>query len=92
MAAARRLCQVNSHSTELTSVRAEQDELRTKSLGLEEEKCKLKEHYNLLDGAKASLDDQVANLDGLVEHFFHRIDALVEKNKVLEIRVGEQCR
>lgn len=64
VAAARRLRHFNSYSTELASTRAEQDELRMKVLGLEEEKRKFEEHYDLLVEEKASMEEQVAKLDG----------------------------
>lgn len=38
-------------------------------LGLEEEKRKFEERYELLAGEKASLEEKVANMDGSVEHF-----------------------
>lgn len=57
VAAARRPRQVNSDSVELTSVRDERDELRMKLFGLEEEKHKFEERYDLLVGEKASMEE-----------------------------------
>lgn len=55
--AARRLCQINSDKTELASSRAERDELSVKLLGLEEEKRKFEERYDVLVGEKAFVEE-----------------------------------
>lgn len=60
-------------------------------MGLEEEKQKFEERYNLLAGEKASIEEQVVNLDTSVEHFAQQIEALVEEKKALDYRVEEQC-
>lgn len=86
----RRLRQVSSDSVELASATSVRDELKEKVLGLEGEKCKFKERYELLVGEKAFVEEQVAILDGSSEHFFQRIEALVEEKKVLESRVEEK--
>ncbi|CAI9267832.1 unnamed protein product [Lactuca saligna] len=92
VAAVRCLRHVNLDSVELAFCMANRDELRTKLLGLEEEKHKFDEHCDFLVGDKESMEEQVAKLDGLVEHFYQRIEALVEEKKVLESRVDEWCR
>lgn len=89
MAAARRLRQVNSDLTELASARSEWDEIKTKVLGLEDEKRKFEVRYDLLDGEKASVEEQMTKLDGFVERFYQWIEALVDEKKVLE---SPNCR
>lgn len=69
VAAARRVCQVGLDSRELASGRVERGELRVDLLGLEEEKHKFEERYNLLAGEKASLEERVVALDGSMECF-----------------------
>ena len=61
--------------------------MRAKLLALEGERCLLEEHYDLLVGEDASLEDKVVALDGSVEHFSQRIEVLVEENKVFEDQV-----
>lgn len=58
------LRQVNSDLSEITSIRSNQDKLRPKFIGMEEEKRKFEEHYDLLVEEKASMEEQVAKLDG----------------------------
>lgn len=83
------LRQVSLDSTGLAASRAEWDELRKKVLGLEKEKQKFGECYDLMAGEKTSVEEQVENLDGSVERFSQRIEALVEEKKVLGILVEE---
>lgn len=66
-----RLRQGDSGSSELTYIKAERYELKEMFLELERERDKrsLEEGYDLLVGEKVSLEDQVATLDGSVEHF-----------------------
>lgn len=52
---------------ELTIVKSKCDELRQKVLGLEEEKRKFEERYDMLAREKDSMDDQVTSLDREVE-------------------------
>lgn len=77
MAVAQCLCQVNLYSAELASAKAERDELRTRVLGLDEEKRKVEEHYDLMDGKKVYVEEHVASLDGSVEHLEKRVETQV---------------
>lgn len=63
------LRQVNSDLSEITSIRSNQDKLRPKFIGMEEEKRKFEEHYDLLAEEKASKEGHVKILDGSVELF-----------------------
>lgn len=67
VSAARRLHHVSSDLAKLAFVKAKWNELREKLLGLEEEKHKFEERADLFAGEKASMEEQVVNLDGSVE-------------------------
>lgn len=61
--------------------------MRAKLLALEGERCLLEEHYDLLVGEDASLEDKVVALDGSVECFYQRIEMLVEEKNAFEDQV-----
>lgn len=58
-------------------------------MGLDEEKCKFEERYDLLAGEKLSTKEQVASLDRSVECFSQQTESLVEGKKVLKGQVEE---
>ncbi|CAI9270692.1 unnamed protein product [Lactuca saligna] len=64
----------SSHPSNSLLYATAQDDLRSKLLALEVEKCSSEENYNLLVGEMASLEDKVIALDGSVEHLSQRIE------------------
>lgn len=82
---------VNSGMVELNFVKAERDELKTKLAVLEAETHIFEECYDLFAGEKASVEEQVTNLDGSVERLSRRVEVLVVE-KVLEDQAMEQPR
>lgn len=65
---AQHLCKVSLDSGELSSVRAERDDLRENLLELEKENHAFEECYDPMSREKSSLEERVATLDGGVEH------------------------
>lgn len=55
---------MGSDLAELTTVKAEHEELREKVLGLKKDKPKFKECYDLLFREKNLVEDQVTSLEG----------------------------
>lgn len=90
VAAVRRLPQANLVLAKPSSARVERDELRTRVLRLEEEKCKFDERYDLLDGEKAFVEEHIVNLDGSVWLLAERVEDLVGEKGLLEEQVKLQ--
>lgn len=53
-------------------------------MGLEEEKCTFVEHYNILAGEKAYVEEQVATLDGSVDGLAKQVETLVRDKGLME--------